>query len=484
MGTSSRSRVLLSGAIYTALAFVLLWSRLTGLDLSFWHDEVVTVTRYAGQGPHVIFFSDYIPNNHVLFEILAWATTTVFGSSEVTYRLWGLLPALGATAWLTWWAFRRFGHLVGVTVALLLVVSPLLFQLSREARGYGLAMLAMAGLITQADSALRSPEGGAVWRFAFFGLLGVLTLPAFVLPYLFAALPLLLDSRIRSRLVLAVSASGVLALVWFFPMLLEILEHSSQEFGRPVPWHGFITLSMLNLVFPTFRLLMPGIPDILLGSPRDSSLVVVVWHAVAWVLIILGGLWLWRKRNRVLLYSLASPAIGTYLVMAGFGMWVVDRFVSYLSLPVFVLLALGVKELIDLIPAKARPVVRLGIAGLASWLLVSFIPLADYVVHVPHEAMKNASQVANASGTGLVLTNSGRPEGLVYYLDSAPQIMSAPDLERMFCGEDSATYVFIELYFRSEEVDTSCLEARDTPRISLKQRGRGRHIDVWLVGVP
>ncbi len=145
------------GALFGSLAVILVWSRLVGLDQSFWNDEVVTVLRYAGEGPRAIFFGDYAPNNDVLFSLLSWTASELFGDSETTYRIWSVVPALAATFWLVWWAYRRFGHLVAATLLLLMTASPLLFVLSREARGYGLAMLAAVGLVTRAERALADP---------------------------------------------------------------------------------------------------------------------------------------------------------------------------------------------------------------------------------------------------------------------------------------------------------------------------------------
>ena len=483
MAKPESTGALLWGGVFLGLTTILIWSRMVGLDLSFWNDEVFTVVNYARKGPDAIFFDAYLPNNHVLFEITAWATTSIFGQSETIYRLWGWLPALVATGWIAWWASRRFGHLVATTVLILMVVSPLILQLSREARGYGLCLLAIVGLITQADSALTEFGRSTVWRFASFGLLGVLTLPVFALPYVFFAIPLLFESRIRRRLTVAVAVSGLVALVWYSPMLLEILENASQQYGQPVPWHGFVTFSMLHLVFPVFRLLLPGNPDITLGDPQDDLLLTLVWHAVAWALMALGGRWLWRRSQRMMLASLVLSVIGTYLTMAVFGMWVVDRFVSYLSLPVFVLMALGIKALAESKSAMPRRVVGTALAGMALWLVLSFIPVADLVTRVPHEALKDAALVANDSGAKLVVTNASRPVGFEYYLEVAPEILSSTDLEALFCGKQSG-YVFLNQVYLAEPLDTSCLEAKSAVQIRLEQRGRGYHLDVWLVGLP
>lgn len=474
---------LLWGAVFGVLATVLLWSRIVGLDLSFWHDEVVTVVRYAGAGPRAIFLGPYIPNNHVLFSLLAWGTTRVLGKSEVIYRLWGLLPALIATGWLTWWACRRFGRLAGAAVLALMTVSPVLLQVSREARGYGLALLAIVGLITQADSALREPERHAVWRFVAFGTIGVLTLPVFVLPFLFASLPLLIVSRLRLRLMIGVAISGAVSLVWFAPMLGEIIANSTQQFGRPIPWHGALTLSMSQLVFPVFRLLPAGNPDILLTYPPDSTGQLLVWHLVAWLLVGVAGFTLWRRHQRLLLLVLVLPVLGTYTVLAGMGAWAADRHVSYLSVPLFVLVGLGVRGARELIALRLHTGMYLVFAALLSWIVVSFYPVADQVVHVPMEAFKEVASTVSQHGAQRTVTNSVRPEGLEYYLPGQLEVMSSEDLQRLFCGL-ATNYTFIHHPVLAPDVDTACLAAKGSHPVRFTQRGRGRWIDVWFVDAP
>lgn len=470
-------------AVLSVLALVFLWSRLPGLDQSFWHDEVVTVMRFASQGPHAIFFGDYIPNNHVLFELLAWGTTSLLGESEFTYRLWSLVPSIGAAAWLTWWATRRFGYLVGVATLTLVTLSPLLLQVSREARGYGLAMLAMVGMITQADSAIRSPDGGAVWRYIAFGTLGVLTLPVFVLPFAFGAGSLLLVPKLRRRTVIGMAAAGAACLAWFSPVLDQIVEHSSQQFGTEVLWHGFASLSLRQLLFPVFRLFGPGTPDIMLGNPQDPTWLVICWYALSAILLITAITSMWNRGKRVFLVFLLLPVVGTYIVMAALDMWAADRFVSFLSLPLFVLISIGLDRLAD--GLRRMPAVGIALASvLATWAIVSFYPVADDVIQTPHEAMKDAAGLADQSGAATVLTNSVRPEGLRYYLVTPLEVASAQDLERIFCS-DTSGYVFVEHNFKVEEqVDLSCLTASNESPVRLRQRARGRMIDVWFVGVP
>ena len=474
------SERLVWGGVLGTLVLILLWSRLAGLDLAFWHDEVFTVTRYVDAGPRGIFFGDYVPNNHVLFSLLTWATTSLVGSSEVAFRAWSVVPALVATGWLTWWLCRWRGPVTGTVALLLMTLSPVLLQVSREARGYGLVLLAMVGVINQAHSAIENPRGTAIWRFVAFGVLGVLTLPVFVLPFAFCALPLLSEPRLRRRLLVGLSLSAVIALVWYTPMLADIVEHSGQRFGRPVTWHAAVTLSMGQLVFPLARLLMPGTPDILLTNPPDPVGALFVWHAVAWSAIGVGGRDLWRSKEKTFLFVLVAPVVGTFASLALIGAWAADRHISYLSVPLFVLMALGAGGLVRMTQGKVKSVLLVSIAGVAIWSVVSFYPVADNLIRVPHEAFQDVAKAVNERAPQAVVSNSVRPEGLRYYLAVPLETMSADSLEELFCGPTTG-YVFIDHPFKAPVVDTQCLEGKGAERARFEQRGRGERIDAWFV---
>ncbi|MDG2305285.1 MAG: hypothetical protein P8R42_11645 [Candidatus Binatia bacterium] len=161
---------------------LLFYTRLAGLGQSFWHDEVWSVLKFIDPGPAVIF-SEYIPNNHMLFSLLAWGTTRFLPGGEVTYRLWGVVPSLLAVVLLVHWLWRREGPTVAALFSLLVLTSPLHLDYAREARGYGLAFLASAGILWAGDSILASRGRQSVAAFGLAGLLGILTLPVFVLPF-------------------------------------------------------------------------------------------------------------------------------------------------------------------------------------------------------------------------------------------------------------------------------------------------------------
>src|SRR6478609_3318518 len=164
-------------------ALVLVWSRLALVNNSLWYDEITTVQDYVSKGPRGIFFGTYIPNNHVLFSLLTWATTEFVGHFEAAYRLWSVVPGLAAVGVVAWWSWRRLGPAAAAGVVVLFTVAPDHLLLTPQARGYGLGMLAGAGMLVAAARASDHADNVDVVAFAAFGLIGIWTLPVFVLTF-------------------------------------------------------------------------------------------------------------------------------------------------------------------------------------------------------------------------------------------------------------------------------------------------------------
>jgi len=81
-------------ALVAAMGLVLVWTRLANIGTSFWSDEAHSAYYFAGQGPHAIFFREYVPNNHALYNLLSWVTTGALGRSEAASRFWSVVPGI------------------------------------------------------------------------------------------------------------------------------------------------------------------------------------------------------------------------------------------------------------------------------------------------------------------------------------------------------------------------------------------------------
>ena len=125
-----------------------------------------------------------------------------------------------------------------------------------------------------------------------------------------------------------------------------------------------------------------------------------------------------RKRDDALLVLLAGPVTTAVALWLGHA-YVAPRYLSYLLVPLFILLASGCAAILRDIPRR-RATVRvvvcvLGIAALAT----HFATLAPDVIRLPREANREVAALIDAR-TGAGTRVYGRlkdPGGLDFYLD-------------------------------------------------------------------
>jgi hypothetical protein len=463
---------------------LLLWMLLVALDQSLWHDEAFTALAYVRRGPDEIFFGTYVPNDHVLFNALAWLTTSTVGESEVAYRFWSVVPALAAAAAILAWSWARLGRWMAVAVALLIVSSPLLLVLARQARGYGLSMLAAVLMLVFADRLAHEPERMNLVGFAAAGLIGTATLPVFAVAFVGQALPLMAIRRTRTRVAAAVGAVGLGSLLLYAPLLGDIIDSAGQEFVRTLPWHGVLTAVATDLLGPNVQVvstadLRPALPTAA-GAGDD---------AIGGAIAVAGTILLWRSRERMLTALVAVPLAWTYLLLTVGDFAVHPRFTSFLLFHAIVLAACGVVGLIGIVGSGwARRIAVAAAAAASAFAVVHAVQLADQLHDLPHENFKKVAEVVRSTGATRVLTDSTRPQGLQFYLGAGNVVqLPAEQLEQRFCSIDEQ-FVYVDHSLRvageAPPPDVRCLERRGAEMITVRQLGRGGHIDVWKVRQP
>lgn len=486
---SARDRSLLIAiAALGVIAIVLAITRLVGLDHSFWEDEALTAFRYVSGGPSVIFDPElYRANNHLLFSLVAWALTGLFGESEIIYRLGSLVPALVAVGIATWWAWRRFGAWAGVAAAFLLTVSPLHLSLARQARGYGLTIGIAAVMFVAAVAVSERGDRIALAAFGLLGLAGIMTLAIMVLPFLAHAAVLAWRRDVRRWVFGTVAVVGFASVAFYWPLLDTM--RSSLGTGSPagnrgsaqIAWHGPITEPIERIITP---ILGQGIR---IGPAVIPTL-------VAFALVASAVTWLWRSERRDVLAHLVAPLVLPFAFFWYRGMLMRDRFVSFMLVPMVLLVVLGLVALWRSLPDRRwSRVPAVGLALLVSFaVLDGFTPLARRTATQPIENYKDAAAVIEGSGyRGPILSNDKGPMGFSYYLGKermASWGMPAEDLEEAICTTEGPA-VFIDYPLRAsrrrDRVDLTCLTQRwtDATVIHINQL-RDTGIDVWLKPQP
>lgn len=212
-------------------------------------DEASTYLNYVREHWANVW-SNYGPNDHILYSILAQLSVRAFRVSEFSLRL----PTVLAGFFLVIGIYRvleqtvesravRWIALVGLTTA------PLLLDFSVAARGYGLGLALLVWAI------YFSVRGRDAWAGVFVGLSVASTFNlAFSVVGLVAA-PLILDTdklsvRIRRSLAVALTAAVIFVLICY-PALRQV-KTSQLYVGEST-----ITAALYNVVFFTIRA-VPG----------------------------------------------------------------------------------------------------------------------------------------------------------------------------------------------------------------------------------
>lgn len=464
--TTSRSSPFAIAA-YAVLGAVLVATRTIGLDHGLWHDEVVAVVTFIREGPGEILAGSDL--SHELFGVLAWATTSAIGESEVAYRIWSVLPFLAGVAVVTSWLHARLGSLAGLAFLFFVIASPLLLDISRQARGYGLAFLAMGLLVVAALEAARSGRGRSIVAFAVAGVVGTLTLPQLGIAFVATSLGLLLERGLRARVAIALGVSLLLIAAWYAPHLGEVREASRIEDGVQI---GLADL----LVSPFHHVLTPALLWID-GTVVSGTLVWLPLAALAAITMAYSPLL--REWSSALVLS--AGVVCTLVVLWIAQAYVIPRYLSYLLVPLLMLVASGVAEIAARL--RARPAL---VGSLAATLLVgvaalSFASVVADVLRYPREAYEDAARtVARTPPETPVLVYVRNPEGLVFYLDRPIRMLEPSQVSGAVCNARQRV-VFVTQPFGIPDVDVPCLERPGAELYRHRQYARGGQMDVWIV---
>jgi hypothetical protein len=442
-------------------------TRLIGLGQSFWHDEVVAVEQFIRAGPREILAGPDL--SHELFSLLAWATSSVGGESEIALRLWSVVPFMAGVALVTAWLHTRMSPIAGVLFLFLATVSPLLLDITRQARGYGLAFFAMSIVIVAALEACRSPKGWTIVAFCAGGLIGTWTLPQLGIAYVATGAVLLADRELRRRTALGLGASLVAIGTWYSPHIGQVRNAARIEDGVQIETLWLVTAPIDQVLLPAYlwidgTALRPGL----------------VWLPLVLVAaLIMGSSPLMHERRTALV--LASGVVATILVLWLGRAYIIPRYLSYLLVPLLVVLATGIAAIFERFPARpaiVRTVASIVVLGL---LAARFVVLAPDVVRQPREAYKDTAAVIEREDPVTVFAYVRNPEGLEHYLGRPVRhLQQAAEVAATVCGSpESVAYVMQP--FALAAVKVPCLSRPGVRRFRFEQYARGDEMSVWLV---
>ena len=233
---------------YTALGAGLVLSRVVGLDHGFWLDEAVFVENYVREGPREILTGAGL--SHELYGLIGWAISSVFGESEIALRLCSVVPFVVGVGLVTAWLHRRVHAVAGLFYLLLATASPLLLDITRSARGYGLAFCAMSFLVIAALEAGRTGRDVYVAVVCVAGVIGTWTLPQFGFAFVGVGASLLADRRLRRSSLVGLVASLAAIVVWYAPHFGQVEESSQIPQGIQISPEWLLTAPLDQVLLP------------------------------------------------------------------------------------------------------------------------------------------------------------------------------------------------------------------------------------------
>jgi len=381
----------------TALAAAIRFSTL-GLQ-SYRHDEAVTAGRVLLSGlpqtMHEVWAGESTPP---LYYLVAWLWSHVFGVHEVGLRS---LSALFGTATVPV-AFligrELIGRRVGLAVAAIVAVEPMLVWYSQDARGYALlVLLSTAALLFF----LRARRSGAARDLGWWAACSALALAT----HYFAAFPLAIEAAWLLAAVRPLRnvlwALGAVALAGL--ALAPIALHQAQ--GKNNDW--IATFGMAR------RLQEAGISFFVgdAGLLKHALIPMTLFAAAVVLLLIRGGAR--EKRGAAVALTVGGGAILLALALAALG----QDFV------------LGRNLLPELVPLAL-----VGAAGIASpragWLgfgvgaalvayLLAFCVYADFRVPLQRDDWRRAArEIGPPLGPRAILVWEQGDEPLAFYIDA------------------------------------------------------------------
>ncbi len=124
------------GILFLILLFGSLALRIYRLNQGLWYDEIITLTMFVHKPWLSIIGSLPLPNNHILYSLLAKISVILFGESEWAIRLPSLIIG-GLTPPIAYLVLRkRVGEAAAALTGLFLSLSCWMVWFSQDARGY------------------------------------------------------------------------------------------------------------------------------------------------------------------------------------------------------------------------------------------------------------------------------------------------------------------------------------------------------------
>ena len=179
---------------------------------------------------------------------------------------------------------------------------------------------------------------------------------------------------------------------------------------------------------------------------------------------------------------LGSGVVTTLVFVWATRLYFHARFVSFLLVPLLVLLSSGVAQIL-FGPETRRPRVR-AVVALTTLVLVAAVSALTVptFVRLPREAHKDAAKVIQerASPSAPVLAYMVRHRDLAFYLKRPVKALKPSKVVSRVC-ESKRALVLVVQPWSLPPIDAPCLQRAGVRHYRFRQYRRGGEISVWFV---
>jgi hypothetical protein len=281
-----------------------------------------------------------------------------------------------------------------------------------------------------------------------------------------------MNRQLRRALGAGLTLSLLVIAATYLPQVRTIQAGSGQDYSAPIDTSWLATA-------PVDQILLPALIWI------DGTLLVpgVVWlPLVLGVVIVLAMSPLLHELRTALV--VCSGVAATVVAIWASRVDVVPRFVSYLLVPLFMLVATGAAAI--LLRLRTRPLVvrTLLAAGLLALTVFFFVTQAPNVVRHPREAHRDAARAILASTSRMtpVFAYMTRPSALEFYLGrpvTRPTSPSDPEV----CDRREPVVLVVQPWVLPPAA-FPCMSRAGTAHLRFEQYARGGEIGVWIIPAP
>jgi hypothetical protein len=384
--------------------------------------------------------------------------------------LWSVVPFIVGVGVVTAWLHRRLGALSGILFLFLATASPLLLDISRMARGDGLAFLGMSVVVVGALEAEKTKSWWPIVALTAGGLIGSLTLPHFTVAYVTVAATLLTRTELRARVAVATVPALFCVAAWYAPHAGQIASTSLSDYGIPISTRWLLIAPLDQIAVPALTQLDDAFVRTTLGS-----IVLVVLLAAA----ITSSPLMRQRRSAVVL---VAPVATTVLAFWLNGTHVVPRFFSFLLVPIFMLVATGAATTLSRLGRRPQPGRTLIVAALFGILVFQFVGLVVDVSRMPRDATAEAAILIRrtVSSATPVLAHVPYPFDLVHFLDR-PVTSAWTGADAGRACHFNREVVYVDQPYLVPRGVLRCLGRDGVRHYRLELYARGGRIDLWVI---